>query len=565
MPDTKDGISPATPRPEVTVGVSAGTDVVCCVVLSTAVDGAETFDYRTLTADGKRTDVSELVTTSLDLASEHLMRGTSTRRAGGRGRIAVAFRSDSDSRSILASARRHDIAITNDSLVPDLDAALCWLRHTGEVVRFGHIVIVDVGASGTTVSVVDQVDGTVRATERNDHVGGTVFDRRLQRAVSHRLPTVAHADRMVVAARLRTAKEQLSFHDSVSVDLPGDHILTVTRDELSTAVESSLAVLRDLVGRVVARAGDAARPEAVAVIGGGAYIPAVNGAVAEAADIPLIATVEPDAATAKGAALRARSLDHQVTVPRYNFRSYDSESGNTVSPRAASLRTAGLLAAACAAVAVVLAYGVHALTSSSETTVTTVATSVLPSDAPIAVPSPAAPPPELTGGWADPAPEQTPPSSYSWPTNSYTYTPPSRTEAPVSSAPSLPPAPESVVPQVPTQVPTTPSLRPAPDLPIIVLPDLPDLPPWLTNLPGVPPGPATQTPSTQAPGTQAPSTQAPGTQTPAGSAPGSPTPGPAASGQDYGPASRSVAPTSPGVISSPGVTASTSAAPQPTR
>lgn len=484
--------------PEPTIGVSAGSEVVCCAVLTTAPDGTETFDYRTVTAEGARSDIGDLVATSLDLASHHLV-DDDTRPATSGGRIAVAHRGGLGSRSILSATRRHHV--TDDHLVTDTDALLCWLRHTGEVARYGHVLLVDVGASGTTTTVIDQVDGTVRAVRRTDEVSGAVLDAHLLALTAERLPAVTTSDRPVVAARLRTAKEQLSFHESVTVDLPGAETLTVTRAEMVVAIAAPLAALRELVLEVLDEAGPTARPEAAAVVGGGAHVPAVVETITHAADVPAVPTPEPDAAVAKGAALLARDLGHSV-LPA---------STRPPTSIAGGLRTVGLLAAACAAMAVVLAYGVQALTPSSEPAVTTVATSELPNstteETATSASAPEAAPPALTGGWEDDAPEPT--AAEPWPTTDYTYTPEVRPYPTRSSSPSAT-ATTTVAP--PTS--TTPTLRPAPDLPVIVLPDVPGIPPWWTDLTSVLPTPPMTTPESTPESGSTPVSPAPGAVVP---------------------------------------------------
>ncbi len=457
-----------TNRPATTLGVSAGSEVVCCAVLTTTETGREVFDYRTLTVDGVRSDPSELVTTSLTLATDHLLRDG----AAERPRVGVAHRSSSRTRPLLAALRRHDDALTADNLVTDTEAALCWLRHTGEVARFDHVLLVDVGASGTSVSVVDQVDGTVRASTRTDVMSGRVVERALAATVESRLPTVHVLDRALVAARLTTAKEQLSSAESSTVELPGGATVTVTRRDLDDALAAPLrafrSVITDLVDTAIVLHGGSARPDAAAVIGGGAFVPAVVDAVADAVDVPLVTTTEPDAAVAKGAALLARTLASPT---------------RSTPPATSGVRTAGAVAVACAVLAVVLAYGVQALTPTDDPTVTTSAATGPADETAVATTTTAdtlpAPPPELTGGWEDPGVAAAPPtSSYDYsalPTATYDYTAPrTMPPAPVTST-----TPETTNSATPT--PTTPSLRPAPDLPIIDIPGLPGLPPWWTT------------------------------------------------------------------------------------
>lgn len=476
-------------RPATTLGVSAGSEVVCCAVLTTTETGREIFDYRTLTVDGLRSDPAELVTTSLALATDHLLRDG----AADRPRVGVAHRPSSRTRPLLAALRRHDASLSADNLVTDTDAALCWLRHTGEVARFGHILLVDVGASGTSVSVVDQVDGTVRASTRTDAMSGRVVERALAATVESRLPTVHVLDRALVAARLTTAKENLSSSESSSVDLPGGETVTVTRADLDDALAAPLlafrAAITDLVETAIVLHGESAQPDAAAVIGGGAFVPAVVDAVADTVDVPLVTTTEPDAAVAKGAALLARTLAHPA---------------RSAAPSASGVRTAGAVAVACAVLAVVLAYGVQALTPIDGPTVTTSAATGT-ADEPAVTTSTTvdtlpAPPPALTGGWEDPGAAAAPPASpYGYtaqPPPTYDYTAPR--PRPSTPAPATPATTESTG----SPTPTTPSLRPAPDLPIIEIPGLPGLPPWWATPPStapVDPGQATPDPSATAP------------------------------------------------------------------
>ncbi|WP_169846840.1 Hsp70 family protein [Rhodococcoides corynebacterioides] len=490
MPHTNTRPDPAD-RPATTLGVSAGSEVVCCAVLTTTDTGREVFDYRTLTVDGLRADPAELVTTSLALATDHLLRDG----AAERPRVGVAHRPSSRTRPLLAALRRHDHALTADNLVTDTDAALCWLRHTGEVARFGHVLLVDVGASGTSVSVVDQTDGTVRASTRTDVMSGRVVERALAATVESRLPTVHMLDRALVAARLTTAKEQLSSAESSSVDLPGGETVTVTRADLDDALAAPLRAFRsaitDLVGTAIVLHGESARPDAAAVIGGGAFVPAVVDAVADAVDVPLVTTTEPDAAVAKGAALLARTLAHPA---------------RSTAPSTSGVRTAGAVAAACAVLAVVLAYGVQALTPIDDPTVTASAATDLTDEAAVTttttVDALPAPPPALTGGWDDPGAAAAPPTSrfdYTpLPTTTYDYTAPR--PRPSTPAPATSTSTETTGTPPPT--PTTPSLRPAPDLPIIEIPGLPGLPPWWATPPStapVDPTPANPAPSSSAP------------------------------------------------------------------
>lgn len=469
--------------PTVSIGVSAGSEVACCAVLTTASDGTETFDYRTITSDGGRVDTGEMVATSLDLAAEHLLDPSdSASTLHPQRHIAVAYRAEGRSRSILTAARRRGLALESADLLSETDAALWWLRHTGEVARYSTVAIVDIGAAGTSVSVVDQVDGTEFSSIRTDAVGGVALDRSLLASLSPRLPAAKASDRVLLAARLRTAKEQLSLRDRVTVDLAGDDTLTVTRAEFDTAAANAAAALGAAVRHAVAASGRT--PDAVAVVGGGAHVPVLIAAVRRAVPATLIVADEPDSAVAKGAALAARASARPIpgSVPT---------SGAAVG---VGVRTVGLVAAACTAMAVVLAYGVQALVPERSGDVSPTSSDVTVMD----VPSPPAPTaPELTGGWGE-AGDWTATRGPAEPPEVRTWSTPGRSpeaSTPTWTPPALPVAP-STSDVAPEPAEPTPSLRPAPDLPTIVLPPLPTVPPWFPELPEGPPVGETPIPET---------------------------------------------------------------------
>ncbi|MGU3431697.1 Hsp70 family protein [Actinomycetes bacterium M1A6_2h] len=437
-----------------TMGISAGSDVICSALLTTTPDGVDTFDYRTVTADGAHTDVGDLVASSIDMVERTHHDDIDA--------VAVAYRSEQHADAIRLAARHHDI-----TLVPELSAALTYLRHTGEVARYTNVVVADVGASGTSVAVVDQIDGTVHAAERTQDVGGDAFDRRLLDIVVSKAQSpvdTAKSDRGIVTARLRTAKEHLSSADTVTVDHVSDEAVTVTRAEFTTAIESELVALRAFLRAVVDASGHT--PCAVALIGGGAHVPAVVDAASDVLGLPIVRTGEPDAVLAKGAALLVRSS------PTGEFPVHRSISR----PRAGSLlRTLGVLAAGLTVAAFVMAYGVQAVMPSDDTAVSPAATvSPEQGDAPAPRTSTLAPPNPSDFGTTNLEPSSS---------GSDTWVPTAAAEYPVTAAP----VNDTTAPAT-----TTPSLRPAPGLPSIVLP------PWLTDVTGL---------STRAPGIQtAPST-----------------------------------------------------------
>jgi hypothetical protein len=109
------------------LGVSTGSAVVCSALLTTAEDGTQTTEYRTVSADDNAPDLGELVASSIELMTTQIP-GRVTRPSG----IAVAYRSKDQAHSIRSAvaAHRHDLR-----LVPESAAALKYLHSTGEVAR----------------------------------------------------------------------------------------------------------------------------------------------------------------------------------------------------------------------------------------------------------------------------------------------------------------------------------------------------------------------------------------------------------------------------------------------
>ncbi|RVW04955.1 exopolyphosphatase [Rhodococcus spongiicola] len=164
--------------------------------------------------------------------------------------IAVAYRTEYQAAALRSAAKNQRRPIR---LVPEIVATLTYLQSTGLVEQYGSVVLADLGASGLTVTVLDPASSTVEVRDRTSAVNGGV-----------------------------TASEPADWIGSRVADF------------------------------VVAAAGRARnKPEAVVLVGGGGNVPEVGAALEARFDGVTIVIDEPQAATAKGAALLAGSDSRQ--------------------------------------------------------------------------------------------------------------------------------------------------------------------------------------------------------------------------------------------------------------
>ncbi|NMN96210.1 Hsp70 family protein [Antrihabitans stalactiti] len=435
------------------LGISAGTEVVCSALLTTTPNGNQAFEYRVMTADDEaNTDLGDLVASSIDLMTTHVH--TETIHPAG---IAVAYRTKEQTQAIRSAvgSRRRDL-----HLVPEAAAAIAYLRSTGEVAQNATIATFDLGASGLTINVLDQVDGTVLDSRRTTAVSGSTIDALV---AGHLLAEHYARERgerpgnSLLTSRARVAKEHLSTNDAVTVDHVAGRPLQLTRvdfeaiigDQLDDAAEFAKSVFDDAERR----------PEIVAVIGGGANIPAVRTRLADALEIPILGVDEPEAVIAKGAALLADSAG-PLSFPVVSVGA-DAAAG-TFS------KVAGALIGAFVVVGLIIGYGVQALTPSPDDTsgVSPAVTSGLQTtDSQVAVTSEPAPPIETETGPSFPTYE----SAQVPTTTARRVDPPVVTTTivrpPITTTP--PPPSTTTTPKKPG-----PTLRPAPDLPLIPWPEI---------------------------------------------------------------------------------------------
>lgn len=328
--------------------------------------------------------------------------------------IAIAYRTDSQAASVRSAARRQRRPIR---LVPETVATLAYLRSTGLVTRYASVALADLGASGLTVTVLDPADGSIEVRERTTAVSG-----------------------------------------DAAADEPAGRIASRVADFVA-----------DVAGRAPTR------PEAVVLVGGGGNIADVGATLEAEFDGATILVDEPEAATAKGAALLARSSTRQ------EFPVVAGSGG----------RVSAVVLGAFAVAALVLGYGVKEMLPSSdenyaptgglvETIPSTPDTPSVPDD-----PTPSTVNREDTGiPSADPTVTSVrprPAPAPTEPTPAVTAPPTSTTTTP--TAPEVPPTttptPLTTTPETPTTQPTTPTTTPPTTSPLPWIPPMwPELPTW---------------------------------------------------------------------------------------
>ncbi|MBD0322883.1 MAG: Hsp70 family protein, partial [Aldersonia sp.] len=339
------------------LGVSAGSEVVCSALLTTSSDGAQSFETRMISADEPSAHLSDLVSSSIELMTTQV--GDETVQPSG---IAVAYRTEEQTRAIRSAvgSEQRDL-----QLVPESAAALAYLRHTGEVARFETVAIADFGASGLTVTVLDQVDGTVHDSRRSGEISGDAIDETTYRHLveRHRLPAGSRPNRAGVLSRVRTAKEHLSSHDTTTVEYGIGQPRRFTRTEFEQVAAPFVAQATAFVARVVGQAPH--RPDALILIGGGANMPAIAHGLSREFSMPVLRPTEPEAVIAKGAALVADSTQPLV---------YPVVSMQADAPISTFTKVAGAILGAFVVVGLIVGYGVQTLSVSTDDNVSPAAT-----------------------------------------------------------------------------------------------------------------------------------------------------------------------------------------------
>lgn len=411
------------------VGVSTGSEGVCAALVTVESDGSHAVEYRTVSADRQaKIDVGDLVTSAVELMAS-LVPGDRQPDS-----IAVTFRTEEHAARIRAALAH----TTRDvRLVPEAAAASAHLATTGLVDGYDTIALVDLGASGLSVTVARRTDGVVLSYGRSEAIGGVVLDALVKDLVQNmtldNLRDDIRDDRGIGSARYRAIKELLSHENEARIERYSGVPLTVSR----AAFETAASPLFDEAAQFVRSVFDESthEPEAIVLIGGGAHIPLLATSLTDTFHARIVRLPEPDAVLAVGAAVVAAS----VTDNDYPLVSAARRTAGRMG------RYSGAIAAAVVAGGLVLAYGLQTMA---------------PADDPSVSPAGSATEPVAAGDAGRPAAEGYSPSDT--PTSTRDSADPIGPAA--TTADSSRPTSRLPASSAPT---TTPTLRPAPDLPRI--------------------------------------------------------------------------------------------------
>ena len=207
-------------------------------------------------------------------------------------------------------------------LMPEPLAAARWLAETHGPQAGEALVVLDLGASGASATVVrtGSPSGLV-ATVRSEEPAGAEFDLLTMRYVLANAlgdtefdPFDPATERGLAILRenCRAAKEILSKNTATTVCVPLDGAsarVRLVRDELEELIRGPLLTCLDLVRDALHRAGlDIGAVDRVLLTGGGAAIPLVTELVSGEFGLPVIVAPEPAHTAAAGAALAAADL-----------------------------------------------------------------------------------------------------------------------------------------------------------------------------------------------------------------------------------------------------------------
>ncbi|MBH0777518.1 Hsp70 family protein [Nocardia bovistercoris] len=425
------------------LGISAGNEVVCSAVVSTAPNGAQTFDYRVVSADAAHSDLGDLVASSIELMTNQLptsrlgydaafpadarsAAAKSTGRDGVPTSVAVAYRSKEQAQVIrAATGKQRDLR-----LVPEGDAALTYLRHTGLLDRYDTVAIIDLGASGLSVTVADRAESSILRSERTTVISGNAIDDLIyQHLVDlHYARRGTRPNRGMLTNRGRAAKEHLSVAPAVTIDHVAGRPLKLTRADFEELITELLRDTAAFAAAVFARA--SRYPQAAVVIGGGANIPAVVSTLCHRLKLPVHTVEDPESVIAKGAALVADSA--QPSSAPVTARGADTSAGTFT-------KVAGILAGAIAVVGLVIGYGIKTFAPTSDDQVSPAGTTSSAQHVPSSVAPSSGDTTRPSTPTGTPDPTETPDGSGQVPTT--TATPIPSTQPTLRPDPNLPPIP----------------------------------------------------------------------------------------------------------------------------
>ncbi|MFZ2528134.1 MAG: Hsp70 family protein [Rhodococcus sp. (in: high G+C Gram-positive bacteria)] len=321
------------------LGISTGASGVGSVLVIDAPDGRTT-EYRELAAD-TRTGIGDLVVDAITLM-------TQVADVPKPEVVTVSYRTVEQADAIRAAAIREGHHVR---LIPETAAVAAYLRTTGLMNTDGAIAIADIGASGMSVSILDDADGTILYADRTGAVGGDAISSRLVEHVRRStsgVRTRMPVDSELLAARCLGAMETLGVDDTAHIEIgeagPGVSV-TVTRTEFELLVADLVGVAAEFTARVCAAAPTS--PRVLVLVGGTSSVPALAAAVSAAFGGPAVTVADPATVAAYGAA-------HMVDHPRLD--TFPLAGGVESDESRSSGRTAGALVGALVVGALVAGY-----------------------------------------------------------------------------------------------------------------------------------------------------------------------------------------------------------------
>ena len=476
------------------LGISVGASGVGSALRVDAAT-APTPEFRRLAAESQPgRDLGDLVFDAVSL--------TSTHESGTPDVITVAYRTEEQATEIRVAAERAGRMVR---LVPESTAALAYLHTVGVRREPGAIALVDIGATGTTVSILDRETGTLLRSARTETVSGTALTARVLGHVRHAtegMRTRRQIDPDLLAARCQGAQEALTTGSSTRIDIAEagpDARVTLTRAELDELTADLAAEAAAFTRRICTSADPV--PDTMALVGGAAASPALTAAISADFHGEIVTLPEPGAAAAIGAALSGNS----AASTGYIVVGSSPRAGNR-----SSGRVSGAVAGILVLSAITAGYATQHFTERDNSD-----TRVSPRFTSETVPTQEIEPGETDALSHDPTPEPASsrtaenelpaPTTVPWPLPTVEHTGPTAREGwptvPESSTTTVTPTPIDQVP--------TPGLR-AEEVPETTWPSRPTTPPESEATPG----PETTEPDVTEPSTSPPVTPSPEPVTP---------------------------------------------------
>ncbi|MGW0038916.1 Hsp70 family protein [Gordonia sp. NPDC003376] len=286
------------------LGVSSGDGMIHYALLTSDESGRHAVESRVIDVDpSDGLDPVGRVNAGIDLVLD------AARTAGVRvGPIGVSARTATQRRRLgsTGTGPRRQI-----HLVSDAEAVTAFLTGTGQIERFGAVLVADCGDTGMSLYTVEPAAGQISADARTDVLSGRALDEALADRVAQRSDltgTQTRRGRASLVGACRTAKEETSGPDTVGAapsGVPNGVRLTdaMVEQVARPMVEQARTVIADHLERLRATAGP--EPEALVLVGGLANLP-VLAALGEDTGLELIRPDTPELAAATGAALLAR-------------------------------------------------------------------------------------------------------------------------------------------------------------------------------------------------------------------------------------------------------------------